>query len=172
MLFKFDKLSQVAIVVKDLREAMKRYWEDMGIGPWKIWYFDPSNTRDMTFRGKPSKHAFRIAEAMVGDISIELIEPLEGETTYKEFLDKKGEGLHHIKYTTDKPEVILEKFKKLGIGVIQSGRVGQGSYHYLDTESRFGFILELATGQPDRPPDEIFPESTSRQKCSRVLKGE
>ncbi|MEM1563303.1 MAG: VOC family protein [Candidatus Bathyarchaeia archaeon] len=167
MIFKFDKVSQVAIVVRNLEEAMKRYWEDMGIGPWKVWYFNPSNTRDMTFRGKPSQHAFRIAEAMVGDVSIELIEPLEGETTYKEFLDKKGEGLHHIKYTTDNPEEILEKFRKLGIEVIQSGRVGQGSYHYLDTESRFGFILELATGQPDRPPDEIYPKATKTKTTSK-----
>jgi hypothetical protein len=70
MIIKFDKVTQVAIVVKDLYESMKRYWEDLGIGPWKVWNFNPSNTREMTYRGKPSKHSFRIAEAMVGDVSI------------------------------------------------------------------------------------------------------
>ena len=82
---------------------------------------------------------------------------MEGETIYKEFLDKKGEGLHHIKYTAENPEETIEKFKKAGINVIQSGKVGTGSYHYFDTENKLGFILEMATGQPDRPPDEIYP---------------
>jgi hypothetical protein len=157
MILRYDKVSQVAIVVKDLRESMKKYWEELGIGPWKIWNFNPSNTREMTYRGKPSKHSFRIAEAMVGDVSIELIEPLEGDTTYRDFLETKGEGLHHLKYTTDNPEEVIKRFEEAGIGILQSGKVGKGSYYYFDTERLLGFILELATGQPDRPPDEIYP---------------
>jgi len=111
----------------------------------------------MTFHGKPSKHSYKIAEAMVGDVSIELIEHLEGETIQKEFLDKRGEGLHHLKYTAENPEPILKKFEKAGMVVLQSGKIGKGSYYYLDTESNLGFILEIATGQPAKPPDEIYP---------------
>ena len=157
MIIDYDRVSQVAIVVRDLRKSMKHFWEDLGVGPWKIWNFNSLNTSEMTLHGKPSKHSFRIAEAIVNDVSIELIEHLEGETIYKEFLDKKGEGLHHIKYTAENPEETIEKFKKAGINVIQSGKVGTGSYHYFDTENKLGFILEMATGQPDRPPDEIYP---------------
>jgi len=157
LIVKYDKVSQVAIVVRDLRKSMTHYWEELGIGPWKIWNFTPSNTREMTLHGKPDKHSFRIAEAMVGDLSVELIEHLEGKTIYKEFLDKKGEGLHHLKYTVQNPKVIVEKFKKAGIEVTQSGKVGKGSYYYLDTESKLGFIIELATGEPARSPDEIYP---------------
>jgi hypothetical protein len=94
---------------------------------------------------------------MVEDVSVELIEHMKGETIYKEFLEKHAGGLHHLKYIAADPEGILEEFKKEGIDVLQSGRVGKCSYYYLDTQSRLGFILEVCIGQPDRPPDRIFP---------------
>jgi len=157
MIIKFDNISQVAIVVRDLDKTVKYFWKELGVGPWKIWYMNPKTVNDMTLHGKPSKHSFRIAEAMVDDVSMELIEHLEGETIYKEFLEKHGEGIHHLKYIAKDPEAILEKFKKEGIGILQSGRVGKCSYYYLDTQSKLGFILEVCIGQPDRPPDRIYP---------------
>ena len=94
---------------------------------------------------------------MVGDLCVELIEHLEGETIYKEFLDKRGEGLHHIQYMTNEIEEALEKFRKAGIGIMQSGKVEKDSYYYLDTESRFGIIVELATNFGFIPPERTFP---------------
>jgi 4-hydroxyphenylpyruvate dioxygenase-like putative hemolysin len=95
----------------------------------------------------------------VGDVQIELVQPLEGNSIFKEFLEKRGEGIHHLKYTVSDPEQVLERLRKEGIEILQSGKLGQGAFYYLDTESRLGFILELATGQALklRPPDEIYP---------------
>jgi methylmalonyl-CoA/ethylmalonyl-CoA epimerase len=158
LIFNFDKVSQVGIVVRDLEKCMKSYWEEFKIGPWKVWTFAPPVTSETTLYGKPVQHAFRIAEAMVGDLCLELIEHLEGETIHKEFLDKRGEGLHHIQYIRNDIEPALERFRKLGIGVIQSGKVAKDSYYYLDTESRFGIIVELATNFGDFiPPERMYP---------------
>ena len=96
MIFDLNKVSQVAIVVNDIDKAMKFYWEELGVGPWKIWEYGYPLTRDMTYRGKPVNHRFEGAETMLGGMGFELVMPLEGETIYKDFLDKKGEGLHHI----------------------------------------------------------------------------
>src|SRR5262249_12111756 len=96
----FKKLTQVAMVVKDCEATAKRYWEDLGIGPWKFYTLDPSNTPGMTLRGRPVKHAFRAALAQIGDVALELIEPLEGDSLYTEHLAAHGEGLHHVAFKT------------------------------------------------------------------------
>ena len=152
-----NKVSQVAIVVKDIEKAMKLYWDGLGIGPWKIWDMCPPLTTEITYRGKSVFHKYVAAETMVGDLNFELLMHQEGDTVYKDFLDKNGEGLHHIAYETNDIDVALEKFKKMGIGVIQSGKVAKDSYCYLDTYSRFGVVIELYTGHGFRPPDRIYP---------------
>jgi hypothetical protein len=159
MIVYFDKFSQVAIVVRDLRASMKHFWEELGVGPWKIWRFSSQNLTDMTLHGKPAEYSFIVGMAYVGDVSIELVQPLEGESIFKEFLDKKGEGIHHLKCTSQDAESIVEKFKEGGGKILQSARIGDAAFHYLDTESKLGFILELATGKAlrNRPPDEVYP---------------
>ena len=159
MIVHFDKFSQVAIVVRDLRASMKHFWEELGVGPWKVWKFSSQNLTDMTLHGNPAEHSFIVGMAYVGDVSIELVQPLEGESIFKEFLDRKGEGIHHLKCSSQDAESIVEKFKKCGGNVLQSARIGDAAFHYLDTESRLGFILELATGRAlrYRPPDEVYP---------------
>ncbi|MBS7654511.1 VOC family protein [Candidatus Bathyarchaeota archaeon] len=158
MFFRFDKISQVALVVKDLHKSIKSLWEDLGIGPWKIWTLTPENTETI-LHGRRCKSSFRVGIAKIGDISFELVQPFGGESIVQEFLDKRGEGLHHLKYAVENPETILENFKKEGVLILQSGKIGDSSFYYLDTESKFGFILELSTGQALRmkPPDELYP---------------
>ena len=48
----FNQVLQIAVVVKDLEEAMKNYWDKWGIGPWSVYTFDPSTVKDMILHGK------------------------------------------------------------------------------------------------------------------------
>ncbi len=157
MILNMNKVAQVAVVVKDIDKAMKLYWEELGIGPWKIWDYCPPLTTEMTYRGKHAVHKYVGAETMIGDLNFELLMHQEGETVYKDFLKKNGEGLHHIAYVTNDIDAALEKFRKMGIEAIQSGKVGIDSYYYLDTESRFGVMIELYTDHGFRPPDRVYP---------------
>ena len=162
MIFDLKKISQVGLVVKDIEKSMKYYWEELGIGPWKIWTYASPTTRETTYRGKLVEHKFIGAETMVGDLNVELIQHLEGETIYKEFLDKKGEGVHHVAYVTNEIDDALNRFKKMGIEVIQSGKVSKDAYYYLDTESRYGIIVEFYTDHGSIPPERTYPpRSTS-----------
>jgi hypothetical protein len=159
MIVEFNKLSQVAIVVRDLKVSMKHFWEELGVGPWKVWRFGPHNLTDMTLRGQPAEYSFIVGMAYVGDVSIELVQHLEGNSIFREFLTKKGEGVHHLKCTSPDAESIVQRFTQEGGKVLQSARIGGAAFHYLDTESKLGIILELATGRAlrDRPPDEVYP---------------
>ena len=59
----FRQITQVAMVVKDVEATAKRYWDDVGVGPWKFYTIDRSNTGSMMLQGKPVEHAFRAAKA-------------------------------------------------------------------------------------------------------------
>lgn len=161
MIFGFEKVNHFGIVVRDLDKAVKSYWEQFGIGPWRMWTYAPPLTRETTFFGKPVDHKFRIAEATIGDMTVELLMHLEGDTIYKQFLERHGEGLHHIGYATDEIDSYLQKCKDAGIGVMQGGKFGRDSYYYLDTESRFGITMELVTIYYDVPPERIYPNRSA-----------
>lgn len=143
---KVPELYQVGIVVRDLEKSMEHYQKVLGIGPWETMDADPSIISDMMYHGKPVKHPFRfrIAFAMVGPLQLELIQPLEGELLYFDFLKKHGEGLHHIGHVRvqnlDEAVVALEK---VGFPCTQRGHFGGGGFAYMDTVKALGFILEL-----------------------------
>ena len=75
---------------------MQKYVDDYGIGPWKIYEFNPDNVRDLREHGQPTDCSWRLAVAMVGQLQWELIEPLDDRSIYARFLAEKGGGVHHI----------------------------------------------------------------------------
>lgn len=93
--------------------------------------------------------------------NIELIEPLQGPSTYTEHLDKNGEGIHHIGcFAYNEPHEIVKEYENKGIPVIQSGRFEGVEFWYLDMiEELNGLILEIAANLWAIPePDAILPE--------------
>jgi hypothetical protein len=106
----------------------------------------------------------RLALAMVGPLQIELIQPLEGDTIYADFVRKRGYGLHHIAVAVDDMESAIAQAEAAGLTVIQDGGGfgldGDGGYAYLDTEDMIGVTLEFVElpkrrAEPERvyPPD-------------------
>lgn len=94
-------------------------------------------------------------------LNIELIEPLQGPSTYTEHLDENGTGIHHIGcFAYDDPHAVVEMYEDAGIPVIQSGAFEGLEFWYLDmTQELNGVILEIAANLWAIPePDAVFPE--------------
>jgi methylmalonyl-CoA/ethylmalonyl-CoA epimerase len=89
-------VKQIAIVVRDLDATMREYHRAFAWGPWRIYDFRHLPHHDTHVRGKVVAYSMRTAVTRVGGVDLELVEPLEGPSQYQEFLDQKGEGLHHI----------------------------------------------------------------------------
>jgi len=149
-LIEVRELRQVCIVVHDVEKSIERYINILGIGQWSVRDFDDSFVGDMTYRGEPVRHRFRVARTMVGSMELELIQPLEGKSAYSDFLEQNGEGLHHlgIVQVEDLDEAI-ERLEGEGIPCLQSGRIIAGSYAgtryaYLDASEALGTVIELA----------------------------
>lgn len=75
---------------------MRTYVHEYGIGPRNVYEFNPGNVSDMRARGEPVAWSWRLAIAQVGHVQWELVEPLDGESIYAQFLADHGPGVHHV----------------------------------------------------------------------------
>ncbi len=153
------EINQVCVVVNDLKKSMEYYWTTFGIGPFTIHTYEPPFLTDMMIRGKPADYRMKIAFAKMGSIQLELIQPL-GESIYAEFLNEKGEGIHHVGCYVDNLDEAVAVVEKQGISVLQSGKRPGSGYAYLDTEKTLGAIWELIQRPTEMPtPEAIWPET-------------
>lgn len=147
------KIIQIAVVVRDLEKALPQYARIIHPGPWDIYEFAPPEMQDTTYMGKPSEWSARIALAWVGDRHFEIIQPVKGPNVYYDHLDKKGEGLHHIKEWAKDCRARIKEYAEKGFKVIQSGRLGKDEFYYLDTVDSLGFYYEIGNNAEIRKPD-------------------
>lgn len=82
----------------------------------------------------------------VGDVRLELLEPTDPTSTVQQFIEKKGEGLHHIAYTVEKIEDRLAELKAGGIRLIDE-TPRAGAHHtriaFLHPKASSGILTEL-----------------------------
>jgi hypothetical protein len=98
----------------------------------------------------------------VGAIDVELIEPVDGPSIYKEWLDEHGEGVHHIAVMRATMEDASETEKyldEMDIPVIMEGRIGDSiRFFYLDAQPTLKVILESGSGHAvDMTPVRVYP---------------
>ena len=135
------KLIHLGVVVRDIDKAVKRL-ESLGIGPFRD-EPPPPLMGKMLFRGKPYDPNIKVFKAKIGDIELELFENVEGESPWGEFLDSKGEGIHHIAFAADDIDNEVASLTEQGASILHSVRSkGGGGSDYLDLGVG-GLIIEL-----------------------------
>jgi len=88
----------------------------------------------------------KVAFLKVGDTKIELLEPTDQESTVARFLEKKGEGIHHLAFKVVGIEDMLKIMKDKGITLIdEKPRVGAegGKIAFLHPKSTRNVMIEL-----------------------------
>ncbi len=151
------KIYQIAFVTRDIEKSMRSWIDNLSVGPWKVFTFTNETVKGLKVGGKPVEDPFKflIAISWIGDMEIELIQPVYGRTIYEAFLQAKGEGLHHIKerISEDRMEETLSGYREKGIGVTQTGQFFRDFHFYLDTPDKLDFIYELGNCPvQDLPP--------------------
>jgi methylmalonyl-CoA/ethylmalonyl-CoA epimerase len=88
----------------------------------------------------------RVGFFRVGDVRLELLEPTEPGSTIAAFLEKRGEGLHHIAFSVEGIEERIAELKKSGLRMIDD-KPRPGAHHmriaFLHPKSTFGVLTEL-----------------------------
>lgn len=142
------KITQIGIVTRDIKNMIKHYEEDYGITDWFFTDgevgFDPAQkAQDLTTRGVKHDFEISLAQAMIGDVQIELIQPLDEFSDYAQFLKEKGEGVHHICVQADTAHMPAA-MKARGVPELLSGTVpGVSHFVYYDTVPDIGMTLEV-----------------------------
>jgi methylmalonyl-CoA/ethylmalonyl-CoA epimerase len=142
----FGKPLQIGLVVKDARRTADLLFNLLGIGPFRFveWPTDRPDMRSF-YQGEPGD--FRLLEAFTsfGNIELELIEPLSGESGYSEYLAQRGEGLHHLLFEVSDLDEAVAWFAEKGLPVKMGGtgnRPGTTWLH-IDTVPLLGWAVEL-----------------------------
>ena len=145
-------ISHIGIVVQDVRKTAKRYEELLGIGPWEFRDVPISNG---IMHDQPIGHndvSVKIATAAHEGLGFELIQPVSGPSTHREFLEKHGNGIHHISFRSltqgdaHTYDAVRELMKKEGIGIEMRGVAFDGTveFTYLASQEQLsGVIFEV-----------------------------
>ena len=137
---KTRQIQQIAFLTRDLEKSMQAWIDVLRIGPWRVFRFTDETVKNLEVGGKPvdEPFEFRIAITHVGGMELELIQPVRGPMIYQEHLERRGEGLHHIKekLPDDTMRAIVADYEKRGVPVTQTGQFVADFHFYLDTEPR------------------------------------
>lgn len=125
-------IEHIGIAVKSIEEQLPYYENILGLKCYNI----------ETVEDQKVKTAF----FMVGQTKIELLEPTSEDSTVAKFIEKKGEGVHHIAYATKNINDALKEVESKGVKLIdKEGRAGaEGlTIGFLHPKSTGGVLTEL-----------------------------
>jgi len=138
--FALPDVSHIGVVTNNLDKTMRELEDLYGLKPFMVMEPGYVNTY---LRGKPAEFKLKSAFYRSGQVVLEVISALEGDTIYAAWLKEKGEGLHHLGYDIEDIEEWINYYKRRGIGVLQSGERPGVKWAYLDTSAYTGMIMEL-----------------------------
>jgi methylmalonyl-CoA/ethylmalonyl-CoA epimerase len=122
----FELLDHVGVAVSDLEGGIALYEERLGM--------------QLSHRETVEEQGVEAALLDVGPCHVELLRPLGPETTVGKFIDRKGEGMHHVAYRTGDIAAALSDLEERGVELIDSEpRTGI-------RRSRVAFLHPKATG--------------------------
>lgn len=132
---------QIAWVTRDLDVTEKALTSLMGAKKWVRMpdvHFGPDTC---SHRGRPADFVAHISLSYAGDIQLELIEPVRGESVYADFLNTAGPGLHHVCMEADDVETfdaMLRTAARDGTPVVSQGIMPGGM--------RFAYVSAVDMG--------------------------
>ena len=133
----------VAVVVKDLDSTVKRL-EALGIGPFVL-PDAPAGAEGLFYQGKPLESDYKALVARLGNMQIEIIQPDDRPNPWKDFLDTRGEGIHHIGFQVDDVEGEVRRLTGHGADVPFIGKInGKTGAAYVDLNIA-NIVLELTS---------------------------
>jgi catechol 2,3-dioxygenase-like lactoylglutathione lyase family enzyme len=136
-------LFQVAYVVRDVEAAEQWFQRILGVPS----FFRMENVEvghGCSYRGQPADYASHLSLGYLGDVQIELIEPVRGQSPYTEFLAGKGPGLHHLAFLVPDFEATVAFLGEGGLELVAGGQLGPGSqFAYFDCEAEGFSVIEI-----------------------------
>ena len=137
-------VTQVGILVHDIEKSIKDFAAILGVEEPGWILTGPIEETEGEYRGKPCDARAKLAFFHVGgNLTLELIEPDEKPSTWREDLDKNGEGVHHLAFNINGMKQTIARLEANGIPLIQKGEYPGGRYAYMDSSKQLKTLIEL-----------------------------
>lgn len=129
----FEKIAHIGIAVKDIKASTELFQKLFGKAP--------DHTESLP------EHKVHTAMFEIGNNSIELTEATDAESPIARFIEKRGEGVHHVSFVVDDIEKEIARLKQQGFQMIdEKPRLGADNYlvAFLHPKSTNGVLVEIS----------------------------
>jgi len=159
----WTNFTHIGIVTRDIERTVQQYVE-LGMGPFSRFDLPSDEFAQFKWRhhfNKPTDdHKYKVAWGKLGAISIEIFQPVSGDSIPQRFLDAKGEGVWHYGYDVEDMEAVKEFMSEKGYSVVGAAETEEGvKMYYFGTEDYGGVYFQA---------HEVPPESTMYKKLATV----
>ncbi len=127
-----EQIDHIGIAVRNLEEAVNTYADNLGLELEGIETID--------------EQGVKVASFVVGGVRIELVQPTEPDSPIGRFIEKRGEGMHHIALRVGNIDEALGEFKAKGMKLIdETPRIGAHGTRiaFLHPKAANGVLMEL-----------------------------
>lgn len=139
-------LIQIALVVDDLERALDTWCEVFQVPRPEVRVSPAQLNPNELYRGEPANYGLKVAVVDCSDrgFVIELHEPDENPSTFREFLDTHGNGVHHLGFQVgDARDDVIGELEARGFPLRNVGIYPGGSWTIVDGEDSLGVNLNI-----------------------------
>jgi methylmalonyl-CoA/ethylmalonyl-CoA epimerase len=133
----------IGILVHDIEKTSQAYADFFGMDKPEWIITDAVEEAQTEYKGKRSEARAKLAFFDMGSLEIELIEPDHNPSTWRDLLDKNGEGPHYMAFEIEGLKDKIAVLERRQMPVLQKGNFTGGRYAYVDTLRDLKVIIEL-----------------------------
>jgi catechol 2,3-dioxygenase-like lactoylglutathione lyase family enzyme len=146
-------VTQVGFIVRDIESTKVKWARFLGVEPPPTMDAGDYAVTQTRYQGEPAPEAqAKLCFFDVGPgLQLELIEPNEARSTWRDYLDAHGEGPHHLAFKVKGMKDAVAACEAFGMKLAQTGEYGDGSgrYAYLDADDSLKTLVELLESDRD-----------------------
>lgn len=136
---------QINIIVRDIEAAAEKWAQILNIEKPEIRSVRLEGGENYTYRGEPVSCEILVAVIEMNGFVLELHQPVSGPSTFQEFLDRHGNGVHHIGFEVgDDRDAVIRSLGELGFDTNRTLGIYPGSsWTIVDSEDVLGVNLNI-----------------------------
>ena len=129
------KLDHIGIAVKSIAEARK--------------FFEGVLGASFLYEHENAQAGYRLVELDLNGMTLELLEPLGEQSFLHAFLEKRGEGVHHLTLDVPESRAKIAELKRDGVKVVDERDFGPDSYEcFISPRASHGVLFQIGSGYP------------------------
>ena len=137
------KLDHIGIAVKSVAEARKFFEDTLGA----TFVFEAAN----------QAAGYKLAVFDLNGLSIELLEPLGASSFLHKFLEKRGEGMHHLTFNVPDCKAKTGELKQQGVRIVDETQWSPTSFEsFISPRTSHGVLIQLGSGYPTLNSDPVW----------------